>query len=111
VIDPLRSGPGAGLPNSVAGQRYLFTNATGTWNEGFAETWAGVNDQPLVASANDIVEYNGTHWVIAFDSESSPVNQQYVTNITTEIQYEWSGAEWIKSYQGLYPGGTWSLVL
>jgi hypothetical protein len=111
VIDPLRSGPGAGLANSILGQRYLFTEATGTWNEGFAEAWAGINDQPLVANANDIVEYNGTHWIVSFDSSSSPINIQYVTNITTEIQYEWTGNTWIKSYQGLYPGGTWSLVL
>jgi hypothetical protein len=36
---------------------------------------------------------------------------QYVTNITTGIQYEWDGEAWIKSYQGVYVGGTWSLVL
>jgi hypothetical protein len=111
VIDPLRSGPGAGLANPILGQRYLFTEATGTWNEGFAEAWAGVNNQPLVAKANDIVEYNGAHWIVSFDSSSSPINTQYVANITTEIQYEWTGTAWIKSYQGLYPGGTWSLVL
>jgi hypothetical protein len=36
---------------------------------------------------------------------------QYVTNITTGTQYEWTGVEWVKSYQGVYVGGTWSLVL
>ena len=111
VIDPLRSGPGAGLAAAAAGQRYLFTEATGTFNEGYAEAWAGVSGQPLVAQANDIVEYDGARWQISFDSTSSPDNIQYVTNITTEIQYQWTGNMWIKSYQGLYPGGTWSLVL
>ena len=111
VIDPLRSGPGAGLAAPSAGQRYLFTEDTGTFNEGYAEAWAGVDGQPLVAHANDIVEYDGQRWRISFDSTSSPDNIQYVTNITTEIQYEWTGTNWIKSYQGLYPGGTWSLVL
>ena len=111
VIDPLRSGPGAGLPAASAGQRYLFTEATGTWTDGNAVDWQGANGQPLVAKANDIVEYDGQRWIIAFDSISSPDNQQYVTNITTSIQYEWTGNTWIKSYQGLYPGGTWSLVL
>ena len=24
---------------------------------------------------------------------------------------QWTGTAWVKSYQGLYPGGTWSLVL
>ncbi len=111
VIDPLRSGPGAGLIAAAAGQRYLFTENTGTWNEGNAAAWAGTAGQPLVAQANDIVEYDGTRWIVSFDSDSSPNNMQYVTNITTEIQYEWTGTTWIKSYQGLYPGGTWSLVL
>lgn len=110
VIDPLRSGPGAGLPAAAIGQRYLFTEATGSWN-GNAEAWQGTNGEPLVAQANDIVEYDGSRWQISFDSESSPDNIQYVTNITTSIQYEWTGTSWIKSYQGLYPGGTWSLVL
>jgi hypothetical protein len=111
VIDPLRSGPGAGLAAPVAGQRYLFTESTGTYNDGNAEAWAGVSGQPLVAKANDIVEYDGSRWTVSFDSASSPNNQQYVTNITTEIQYEWTGSSWVKSYQGLYQGGTWSLVL
>jgi hypothetical protein len=111
VIDPLRSGPGAGLASAAVGQRYLFTEDTGTFNEGYAEAWAGVSGQPLVAQANDIVEYDGARWTISFDSDSSPDNIQYVTNITTEIQYQWTGNTWIKSYQGLYPGGTWSLVL
>jgi hypothetical protein len=110
VIDPLRSGPGAGLPAATIGQRYLLTEDTGSW-EGNAGSWQGVDGQPLVANANDIVEYDGSRWQINFDSSSSPNNLQYVTNITTGIQYEWTGTTWIKSYQGLYPGGTWSLVL
>jgi hypothetical protein len=110
VIDPLSSGPSSGLPNPVLGQRYLLTEATGS-EDGYAEAWAGVSGQPLIAQANDIIEYDGTRWVVSFDSENSPNNIQYVTNITTSIQYEWTGNSWIKSYQGLYPGGTWSLVL
>jgi len=110
VIDPLVSGPGAGLAPAALGQRYLLTEATGSW-EGDAPAWEGVNGQPLVAQANDIIEYDGTRWQIIFDSTSSPDNIQYVTNITTGLQYEWTGLSWIKSYQGLYPGGTWSLVL
>ena len=111
VIDPLRSGPGAGLVSAVAGQRYLFTEDTGSYNDGYADAWAGTNGQPLVAHANDIVEYDGTRWIVSFDSANSPNNMQYVTNINTEIQYQWTGNAWVKSYQGLYPGGTWSLVL
>jgi hypothetical protein len=114
VIDPLRSGPGAGLSPAALNQRYLFTEATGSFDNPNVDNpvvWQGVDGQPLVANANDIVEYDGTHWVVVFDSTSSPNNMQYVTNITTELQYRWTGSAWIKSYQGLYPGGQWSLVL
>jgi hypothetical protein len=111
VINPLLSGPGAGLPAAAVGQRYLLTDATGSWDEGNAVAWQGDSGQPLVARANDIIEYDGTRWTIYFDSASSPDNIQYVTNITTSIQYEWTGSSWVKSYQGLYPGGKWSLVL
>jgi len=110
VINPLLSGPGAGLPAASQGQRYLLTENTGSEN-GYATAWAGVANQYLVAQVNDIVEYDGSRWVIVFDSTNSSVNKQYVTNLTTELQYEWTGETWIKSYQGLYPGGTWSLVL
>lgn len=110
VIDPLRSGPNDGLDSALIGQRYLLTEATGS-NNGYAEAWAGVSGQALIANANDIIEYDGSRWIVSFDSANSPDNIQYVTNITTSIQYEWTGSAWIKSYQGLYPGGTWSLVL
>jgi len=36
---------------------------------------------------------------------------EYVTNMTTGIQYRWTTTEWVKSYEGLYPTGEWSLVL
>jgi hypothetical protein len=114
VIDPLVSGPGAGLPAAVVGQRYLLTQDTGSWvNPDTANpvAWTGTFGQPLVARANDIIEFDGQFWQIAFDRTSSPDNIQYVTNLTSELQYRWTGTAWVKSYQGLYPGGSWSLVL
>ena len=114
VINPLISGPGAGLIAPATGQRYLLTEDIGSYENPAADNpsaWAGVHGEPIVAHANDIIEYNGEYWTIAFDSTSSPNNIQYVTNITTEIQYRWTGTMWVKSYQGLYAGGLWSLVL
>jgi hypothetical protein len=111
VINPLRSGPNDGLDSALVGQRYLLTEATGSYDNGSPVEWQGESGQPLVAMANDIIEFDGVQWVVAFDSTSSPDNLQYVTNITTSIQYKWTGTAWIKSYQGLYPGGTWRLVL
>lgn len=110
VINPLLSGPGNGLPAAATGQRYLLTENTGS-TDGYAEEWAGSSGRYLVAHANDIIEYNGSRWEVSFNSSNSDDNIQYVTNLTTEIQYKWTGQQWVKSYQGLYPGGTWSLVL
>ena len=114
VIDPLRSGPDAGLTPAEEGQRYLLTESTGSFENADSANpgaWLGDGGQPLVASANDIIEYQAGRWIVSFDSTSSPVNKQYVTNITTGLQYEWTGTMWIKSYQGLYPGGTWNIIL
>jgi len=113
VINPLLSGPGAGLPDAAEGTRYLLTESTGSWNDNTANAaaWSGLAGQPMVANANDIVEYDGGSWVVSFDSTTSPDNYQYVTNINTELQYRWTGDAWVKSYQGLYKGGSWTLVL
>ena len=106
VVDPLASGPGEGLAAAVSGQRYLLLEAIGdSDNTDSADAWGD-----LVASANDIIEYNGTNWTVSFDS-SANTTKQYVSNLTTSIQYKWDGTSWTKSYQGLYEGGEWSLVI
>jgi hypothetical protein len=111
VIDPLMSAPGYGLPIPAEGQRYLLTEATGDAGNRYpAEAWLGSNGRPLTAEANDIVEFRNGFWNVTFISRVQP-SQQYVSNLTTGIQYEWTGDAWIKSYQGVYPGGTWRLVL
>jgi hypothetical protein len=107
VIDPLLSGPGTGLPVAITGQRYLILNDIGNVNNTQpSSAWGGV-----VAKANDIIEYDGTDWIVTFGSTTNTANIQYVTNITTDLQYLWTGSQWVKSYEGLYPGGEWSLVL
>jgi len=106
VIDPLTSGPGAGLAAAVSGQRYLLLEAIGDAdNTDASDAWGSI-----VASANDIIEYDGSNWTVSFDASANDT-KQYVSNLTTSIQYKWDGTSWTKSYQGLYPGGEWSLVL
>jgi hypothetical protein len=111
IIDPQRNGPGEGLPAAAAGQRYLLVGDTGApdYNSG-AAAWTGVNGEILYATANDIIQYDGEKWNIAF-LHTNVSNVQYVTNLTTSIQYRWANSQWLKSYQGLYPEGSWSLVL
>lgn len=106
VIDPTVSGPGAGLPAAEIGQRYLILNDIGDFsNQVVSQAWGDV-----VAQANDIIEYSGQDWIVAFDSRTG-TNTQFVTNITTGLQYRWTGSAWVKSYEGLYPAGEWSIVL
>ena len=115
IVDPQAKGPGTinGLPAAAAGQRYLLINDTGSNSSedpGFAQAWRGTDGSILVAKTNDIVQYDGQRWNIAFDS-SQETNVQYVSNLTTSVQYRWANNEWLKSYEGLYPEGEWSLVL
>ena len=111
VIDPLRSGPGAGLPAAADGQRYLILNDIGNDDNPQPPTSWG----SLVARANDVIQWVAIEgiWAVVFEAAFAE-EPQFVTNITTSIQYRWTGsnstAEWIKSYEGLYPGGQWSLV-
>jgi len=115
IVDPQAKGPGTinGLPAAATGQRYLLINDTGSGSAtdpGDAEAWRGTDGSILVANTNDIVQYDGVRWNIAFDS-SNESNVQYVSNLTTSVQYRWANNEWLKSYEGLYPEGEWSLVL
>ena len=103
IINPLTAGPGSGLPAAAVGQRYLVLDDMG----GGTDAWGSFAG----ARANDIIEYDGEFWFVAFEAAAQTTNVEYVTNITTSIQYRWTGTEWVKSYEGLYPGGEWSLVL
>ena len=115
VINPLMSGPGAGLLPAAIGQRYLLTEDTGDNVGPYDTAWAGSLSVRLVAKANDIIEYvgdsSGGRWIVSFVASANLDNIQYVTNITSNIQYKWTGETWVKSYQGLYPGGKWRLIL
>ena len=106
IIDPLKSGPGAGLATASEGQRYLITQSIGsTDNSNGPEAWGDI-----VANANDIIEYNGSSWTVSFDSSEISVTH-YVTNSNTGIQYKWDGSQWLKSYQGIHRSGNWAIVI
>lgn len=93
----------------VAGTRYLTLHAIGDASTENPEAWAGDAGSNLIARANDIIEWTGDRWHVVFDSREPAV--QYVSNLNTTIQYRWTGSEWVKSYEGLYNSGEWSLIL
>ena len=91
------------------GDRYLVINDVGDSTASFqSATWG-----TLVASVGDIIEYNSStsKWNIAFDASNPDSTQHYVTNLNTGIQYRFNGTEWVKSYEGVYTQGNWSIVL
>jgi len=106
IINPLTKGPDSGLPAASAGQRYLIVESIGSiLNEEPAVAWGS-----LVANANDIIEYDGSNWLVSFDS-TQLTDVQYVTNLTTNIQYRYAEAMWMKSYEGWYDQGDYSIVI
>ena len=117
IVNPQSKGPGttAGLPAAAIGQRYLFVSDTGnssSTSPGFAQAWRGTDGTTLIANTNDIVEYDGTKWNVVFNANDNTAGiVQYVTNLTTSVQYRWADSQWLKSYEGLYPEGEWSIVL
>ena len=109
IIDPANVDVDSMLLSPASGTRYLILGDIGSVDSQSATAWAGPPGTDLVARANDIIEWNGSYWTVSFDSREPAV--QYVTNLNTTIQYRWTGAEWVKSYEGLYESGEWSLVL
>jgi hypothetical protein len=108
VINPQLTGPNAGLPGPVNGCRYLLTDYIGL--EGSTTVAWG----SLVANANDIIEYSTSDdaWFVSFDStETTPTTLEYVTNLTTNVQYRFVDGTWMKSYEGWYGSGDFSIVI
>ena len=107
VIDPLASGPGTGLPAATVGQRYLLTEDT---NLGDTAAWNGPGSE-FIASKNDVIEFNGADWNVVFNATENPTQREYITNATTNIQYKFKDEKWVRSYEGIYPGGRWGIVI
>lgn len=100
IVDPQQSRPGETLPPAQLGQRYLLTNDV---SKSYVE-WG------LDAVTDDIITYNGSEWVVAFNS-TTHTSIEFVTNSFSGEQYKWTGSEWISSWQGTYNPSFWRLVL
>jgi len=108
VINPQVTGPNSGLPGPVNGRRYLLVEDIGTDGE-TTTAWGN-----LVAHANDIIQFNAStmEWVVSFDSTTTTaVTLEYVTNLATNVQYRYVDNTWMKSYEGWYNEGDYSIVI
>lgn len=111
IIDPQTVTVNSAILTPTTGTRYLIINPVGNINntQG-ALAWQGSDGVDLIANANDIIQYNGTHWVVSFDSQST-TTLQYCTNLTTGIQYQWQNQSWTKTLEGAYPAGEWGVSI
>ncbi len=110
IIDPYNVQVNSDILTPTVGTRYLILNPIGAVGSESAIAWKGAPGTNLVANANDIIQWNGSYWGVAFDSLRAN-RVEYVTNLTTSLQYYWDGNAWLKSVEGVYNSGEWSLVL
>jgi len=105
IINPTTFAP----PTPANGDRYLIIDQIGDSTATVqSSTWG-----TLIASVGDIIEYNTAQskWLKVFDASHPDSTQHYITNTNTGVQYRFNGTEWVKSYEGIYTAGNWSIVL
>tara|TARA_B110000977_G_scaffold201870_1_gene299583 strand:- start:7841 stop:9475 length:1635 start_codon:yes stop_codon:yes gene_type:complete len=73
------------------------------------DAWKNADGTDFAASINDIVEWDGSKWSRILKANEQK-DEVFVTNLTTRKQYKWTGEEWILSFEGEYPDGTWRLA-
>lgn len=79
-------------------------------NEDGADAWKNADGSDFTADDNDIIEWDGSKWHIIWDaSENSDTT--YVTNLKNNTQLYWNNYYWQNAIDGIYPRGTWSIVL
>ena len=116
IIDPNKPGVENLLYDNIgnyvvtAGTRYLIIDDIGSHDSPTSAPAWTPNGYRLVAKSNDIIEFDGTRWTVSFDSQRM-TDKHYVTNLTTGIQYCWTGESWVRAHDGIYRGGRWSLIL
>jgi hypothetical protein len=100
IVDPQKGHPGtSSIPAPAVGQRYLLANDIIQNSQ-----WGTV-----VAYANDIIEYNGSDWIVSFNSRS--VNSTgYTTNANTMKKLYFNGQAWVLAIEGLFEQGWWRIV-
>ena len=103
IVNPLTYNPEV----PAVGTRLLIIEDIGSpENDVPAVAWG-----PLVARANDIIEWTGTQWNVIFNSAQESDTMVWQTNIYTGVQYLWNGVSWVKSFEGEYTAAQWKIVL
>ena len=106
IINPLTFNPGV----SSVDTRYLILEDISSTDADGPSAWKNNDGTDVVASANDIIQWNGVKWDIIFNS-AEVTDIVYITNSYTGTQYKWDDGQWSKSIDGMYYPGEWRLVL
>ena len=106
IINPDTFNPGS----PSAGTRYLILENINSDAVNGPAAWLQGNGSGFAATANDIIEWNGSQWNIVFNSTVT-TDVTYITNIYTGIQYKWDNNEWSKSFEGIYDKDAWRIIL
>ncbi len=80
-------------------------------NDDGPDGWKNIDGSDTLAEANDIIEWDGSKWVVIFSSEETGDAIVYQTNFYTQTQYKWDGVQWSKSFEGEYKRGQWRIAL
>ena len=109
-LDPNKQGT---TTTPTVGTRFLLVEDIGSVLNGSdgPEAWEGTGNQELIAHANDIIEWTGSHWNVIFNASQYPDTMVWQTNIYTGVQYLWNGVSWNKSFNGIYNVGQWRIEL
>ncbi len=119
IIDPYTFNPKKtfnGVANIPVGTRYLMLEAVNSsMNRGQSgydgpDAWKNIDGSDPEIIENSIIQWNGDQWVTVFEPTEQAANN-YVTNLTTGIQYKWDGEQWLKSFEGEYNVGFWRFDL
>jgi len=110
IIDPQKSNP-QDFDLSTNPRILILESIGDVINTDGADAWKNQDGSDFVAGANDIIEWTGTEWQVVFDSSDldSTVTPVYTTNLNTGVQYKFAGSEWLLSFEGEYPTGTWRI--
>lgn len=105
IIDPKKTDPSE--LDLSSNTRIMILNDIGNKNNDQGPLgWKNTDNSDFIANENDIIEWNGTSWEIVFDASENTNKVIYTTNLNTGVQYRFTGQEWILSFEGEYPTGS-----
>ncbi len=101
IIHPHEVSPGDGLPNAVVGQRYIITDEVGT---------GSVKWGTLEARPNDIIEYNGSDWIVTLSANTTNT-LEFVTDESSTDLLKLLNNQWVQAINNQYEPGYFRLML